>query len=243
MAIKNKKLGKYDPLTIKHICDQIDHFAQMGFPIDAVREVCSWETIFKSKSSLSFYNKVKTWLRTEEGTLRMSDHWNFIAKNSKEGKGKIENWDPNYIHSKTDIPIEKQWAVGSYNRETKVYKILKTYAASENNRDELIQLREELKLKINEERAKNPFPQDIIEKRKLFKAETKIGSILFKSSNIIGHIIKFDKRKIDGYSRRYFIVKNESSEKEVFIDIDKDFTIVLNNSEYNLIDLQNENFI
>jgi hypothetical protein len=60
-------------------------------PTDARYEIESWKIINKSPYSNSFYNtKNIDWDYKEEGSLRLSDHWNFTI-NDKEQHCKLRN--------------------------------------------------------------------------------------------------------------------------------------------------------
>jgi hypothetical protein len=85
---------------------------------DEFREsVLKWTHASKSPFSDSWYSKPgKTWDHTPEGCLRLSDHWNFIARGE--------------IHCVTETPIllpvgkdgKRPWAIG--RREGDRYRIL-----------------------------------------------------------------------------------------------------------------------
>lgn len=48
-------------------------------PLKAILEIMEWNEIFKSPYSFSFYSKSKDWNDATDGTIRISDHWNFRA--------------------------------------------------------------------------------------------------------------------------------------------------------------------
>lgn len=56
-------------------------------PQGVVEEVSSWEIVSKSPYSKSFYNSKEIgWDSKPEGSLRVSDHWNFESKGEKHCK-------------------------------------------------------------------------------------------------------------------------------------------------------------
>lgn len=75
---------------------------------------CQFPSPFNKVNSGSFYSKEgKSWNYTPEGTIRVSDHWNFYSRGE--------------VHCTTDVPAEKligKWAVGQYNTETGIYNII-----------------------------------------------------------------------------------------------------------------------
>lgn len=75
-------------------------------------EIETWSTVSESPYSKSYYNyEGVDWGYKQEGSLRMSDHWNFESRGD--------------IHCKTDCDITTGWAVGKYSNG--VYKIIKRY--------------------------------------------------------------------------------------------------------------------
>lgn len=84
-------------------------------PDEVVDELLSWKKISKSPYSLSFYNDFGiAWDSKPEGSLRLSDHWNF------ESRGKV--------HCKlntTDEYISKTWILARY--ENGIYVEIKRY--------------------------------------------------------------------------------------------------------------------
>ena len=79
----------------------------------------SWNNIIKSPLSNSYYNATfKSFNDTEDGTIRIADHWNY----------KSSHGDPNVIHSKSigKVPTN-YWAYGIYNKEQNAYIIKNTW--------------------------------------------------------------------------------------------------------------------
>ena len=75
----------------------------------------NWGPIFKkSPYGTSYYNDEKTWDITIDGSLRLSDHWNFYSKATG-----------NKIHSKIDNKPNTQnnteWTIARYDASSKTY--------------------------------------------------------------------------------------------------------------------------
>lgn len=78
-----------------------------------VEELLEWDIINKSPYSDSFYNdKNISWRHKPLNSLRISDHWNFIAQDGD-------------VHCKTDVELYSGWALGKFDGEK--YIILKQY--------------------------------------------------------------------------------------------------------------------
>lgn len=96
-----------------------------SIPFDMIQEMFSWDIIYKSPYSFSFYSKEKSWEKTQDRTIRLSDHWNFTTKNSDA------------IHCQTTEPIENNvyWAFGVYDEKTGKYTITSKQKALVNSKD------------------------------------------------------------------------------------------------------------
>jgi hypothetical protein len=81
-----------------------------------------WKVVFPSPFGSSLYDTPdKTWGHTPEGSLRVSDHWNFRNKKYRNQlpKGQI-------VHCPTDRPpIEDGWTLARF--ENGVYVILEEW--------------------------------------------------------------------------------------------------------------------
>lgn len=77
---------------------------------DIVQELSTWENIFKSPFSNSFYDKKVDWNFKPNGVKRISDHWNFYSKGN--------------IHCATNEIIEDGiFQLGIYNSENHNFEI------------------------------------------------------------------------------------------------------------------------
>lgn len=65
-------------IELKNIYDILN---SKNAPKDVFNEMLTWNTINKSPYSASFYNSYNIdWDSKPEGSLRISDHWNFMSK-------------------------------------------------------------------------------------------------------------------------------------------------------------------
>jgi hypothetical protein len=90
-------------------------FIPVQMPLEFIQEIESWPVVHQSPYSNSYYNLrtgEKTWDHTPEGSLRISDHWNFPAHGS--------------IHCRTDRPVRmrKWWTLAQWRQDR--YIVLKT---------------------------------------------------------------------------------------------------------------------
>ena len=140
-----------------------------NMPLDAVKEIMTWGYIQKSPHSFSFYNKKKDWGYTEEGTIRIANHWNFIYHGDSK------------LHAKTDIPVPiNTWAKGIYNNGT--FLIEKIYEDVGFSKEKASELRSEMKEMLDI--IKVPFPQEIIEIRRNVSKKIKEGKVFCKTDAI-----------------------------------------------------------
>ena len=87
-------------------------------PTELVNEIKGWNSIIKSPYGNSFYNGKVGWNYKEDGSLRISDHWNF------ESKGKL--------HCQSDVPVpDNHWAIGRFDMEQNKYIIQKVIPPTE----------------------------------------------------------------------------------------------------------------
>lgn len=84
-------------------------------PKEAFKEIKKFDFINKSPYSFSFYNsKNITWDYKPEGSIRVSDHWNFISKGKKH-----------CILKDREEKVEGEWILGKYIEGS--YEILKYF--------------------------------------------------------------------------------------------------------------------
>lgn len=100
--------------NILNIGDVMNSIAMVSFPPELILEMSKWDKIIKSPYGYSFYNAIVNWNFKPDGSLRISDHWNF------ESNGKI--------HCQTTTEIKDGvWGLGLYDASQGRYRILKTY--------------------------------------------------------------------------------------------------------------------
>ncbi len=89
-------------------------FIPKSMPDELIKYIYSWDKKKKSPyNNTSWYNDTKDWGQTVEGSIRVSDHWNFFAK---------DEW---HCKTKQDIHTNDFWCVGVYNNG--IYDIIKKY--------------------------------------------------------------------------------------------------------------------
>lgn len=92
------------------------NFKELDFPEEIIQEMKNWKIIHKSPYSNSFYNtKDISWVHKPDGSLRVSDHWNFVDKYG-------------VMHCKTDRHVEckHRLTIGRFDAKTGKYRILKS---------------------------------------------------------------------------------------------------------------------
>lgn len=149
MSIKWK--NKLRPVT--HVAPI---FNNLGLPFEFYEIILKWDGIHKSPFSDSIYDKEKDWEVTLPGTLRLSDHWNFISKNSVHCKTKkfVQN-NSSWTLCKYDIKTDKYDIILSMAKDLtkenklKVKAFLKDYFINCDFVQEAIRRGKELKEKIS----------------------------------------------------------------------------------------------
>lgn len=92
----------------------LNYTAQSKIPHELFIDLLSWSDLIKSPYGLSFYSAPVDWNYKEDKSFRISDHWNFYTRHSKD------------MHCKTNINVPKNtWSLGQYNAELGMYEILK----------------------------------------------------------------------------------------------------------------------
>lgn len=77
-----------------------------SMPVEIKDAVMSWAKATKSPYSQSYYNLApgeKDWGKTPIGSLRASDHWNFVAKQSR------------HCHTLVRPVPPRTWSIGQWN--------------------------------------------------------------------------------------------------------------------------------
>lgn len=180
-----RRKNSTDPYTLSELINVLGRLDIMTVPITALQEIVTWDRIQKSPFSYSFYNKEKAWDITHHETIRISDHWNFFARDK--------------IHCESDPfvdPNTNKWAKGIYNSETGKFKLIEYY---EPNRDKILfnrlleEIKEPLKLKakiIKERNLEDRLPNHIIQMRN-FTNLIKAGKVHYRYNNELCLIKKF----------------------------------------------------
>jgi hypothetical protein len=89
-------------------------------PLDVRKELLKWSTVNRSPYSFSFYNSNDiSWSHKPEGSLRISNHWNFRGTKYDSKGWKVDN--PNQIHCKIkgtgpSYPSINKWLLCRYEK-------------------------------------------------------------------------------------------------------------------------------
>ena len=185
-------------------------------PVEALREILSWDSIYKSPHSLSFYNKPKDWNKTEPDTLRISDHWNFESQMR--------------IHCKTKQSgiTQNQWALGKYDEIEGKFDILEMYDSPRYDKEKYNNLLDELKISRKDYFNKH-YGYDIVEFGKEFVSKIKDGIVSFINDDYNAKIIKFKMGSMMLSSRKIIIDVNG---EEVTLSDPRNFVVAFDGVEY-----------
>ncbi len=229
----SKLYKKFLPIKLHELISNFND--NRDLPYEVVLDLLKWNEIYKSRASLTFYDKRKSWNRTENETIRISDHWNFkidnyfyLIKNKN-----VEGFDPDYIHSKTDIELTAKWAMGVYDRQLGVYKIIKQYDEKENNYEKLLEIKNHIKTlpKFRDEIAKFIPSEETINKRKALKKLMNNNKVIYQyngenyfikninnNANVIGCVSEYgDKCRFNIKKDAELIIENKIYDKNKFL--------------------------
>lgn len=207
---RNRKNG--EPVS-KHL---LQKWIQSGFfndfPLDAVKEIITWEHVFKSPISNSFYSKQKGWGVTHDGTIRISDHWNFSARGTVHCKTKQEGF-------------KDGWAKGIYDKTDDKFDIVEYYDKP-NNKEEFSEFRKQNLVDLKELFFKSGGQQKI-EFGREFVEFIKSGSVIYRDSNIEAPLVKWKMNSLNPW-----LVVMVDGEK-LKIEDPLEFTVTFNGDTYN----------
>lgn len=65
------------------LIDVFNYFSNIKNGIEIFKEIAKFENVNKSPYSMSFYNEEVDWNYKPQGSLRISDHWNFYSEGEK----------------------------------------------------------------------------------------------------------------------------------------------------------------
>lgn len=156
----------------------------------------NWGNFYKkSPYGHSYYNKNKSWDITLDGTLRLSDHWNFYDKKGKK-------------HCVLDKNIQNNtaWTIAKYDEQNDIWNVLISfpYYTSIKNR---INTYHFFKDKVNVYHSLIDELQELTHKGELFAKITPYFGGIPKES-IVGKVLEIDYNKI--------ILKSELEEPITF---------------------------
>ncbi len=209
--VEKKKHNSNEPVPKRILAQWFRSGFLRRIPVKAAQEILSWDYTYKSPISLSFYSKKKDWNHTEEGTIRISDHWNFTARGT--------------IHCKTkqDGITQDQWAKGIYDKKDGKFDIVEYYQVSK--KEEI----DEFKSKFTNDTKQNFLDnggQSVIDFGKDFTNGIKNGAVIFKNDQIETTLVKW---KMSGMNPSLTILVNGT---EVKLSDPKDFTISFDDHTY-----------
>ena len=224
MAKKNNSL----PLSKKQLTSILGTLYKV--PFEALCDIITWDYIHKSPCSLSFYNKKKDWNITEEGTIRISDHWNFIAYKRGRG-GVIEGGGNTHAVSDIDVP-QGTWAKGEYDHINEKFIITKIFGTADMTSDQYAELKDMIKETIPSP-IKKEFPQELIEKRRAFTTQIKEGNVMFKANDGLKLVTRLTRTRLDYINGEEMVVLQQVIKGKKVVKPMPDYIISLNNKEYN----------
>ena len=155
----------------------IEELPNFGVPDSIIELMKSWDIIYKSPFSRSFYSSDDIdWSYKPDGSYRVSDHWNF-----KKGDN---------IHCKTDkkVPDNTHYSIGKYDSNSGLYKIILT----EHTTKYLKRLQNEVE---KEKRLKYLQDPEVIYKKKLFKDSIRNKEVFVE--------LEYNDQKISGILDKY----------------------------------------
>jgi hypothetical protein len=144
-------------------------------PEKALEEIITWKNVHKSPCSYSFYSNTKEWNHTEEGTIRISDHWNFIAERHAKRTGDCR------IHAVTDIPVlpHGNWYKGVYSDSKKCFNIIEYYGEKKKLTKDIIRKLKD-SIVIEEKDRARKFNEEEITIRREFSNQIDLGNVFVK---------------------------------------------------------------
>jgi hypothetical protein len=141
------------------------NFEELDFPEKIIQKMKNWKVIHKSPYSNSFYNSEDiSWNHKPDGSLRVSDHWNFADKHG-------------VIHCKTDrhVDCKHRVTIGRFDSKTDKYKIIKS----------VLRPSEEKRAKIINEFIKDPERiKAKSELKKKIRAKEIRANVIYSKHNI-----------------------------------------------------------
>lgn len=160
--------------TLIGVIVSIDELEQFDIPQDIIDEMKKWDVIYKSPYSNSFYNTTDIdWSYKPDGSLRVSNHWNFSTSKTKlTGR----------LHCKTNKKVlnMSKYTLGKYRLKNDTYDVL------------ISRLTESQQRKIDYKRG-----DENIEKCRTFSERITnheiFASFIFKNEEFSGKVTKLSK--------------------------------------------------
>jgi hypothetical protein len=170
-----------------------EQLKDFNIPDEIIQKMKTWEVIVKSPYSNTFYNsKDIAWGYKPDGSFRVSDHWNFEARDKK--------------HCLTESPVTNTTHVslGQYDRKKGKYKILLTLPKTSHLQ------------RINLGRKKREFMMnpEIISQKKDFKSRIEkkeiIAEVTDKGKTYKGVVRKYTGRELKIENELGELIYNEN---------------------------------
>lgn len=152
----------------------IDELNQYDIPQDIINEMKKWDVIYKSPYSNSFYNTTDIdWSYKPDGSLRVSNHWNFSTNRTKlTGR----------LHCKTNKKVVNnlKYTLAKYRLKNDTYDVL------------ISRLTESQQRKINYNRSNQNIEKCRAFSERITNHEI-FASFIFKDEEFSGKVTKLSK--------------------------------------------------
>ena len=151
-----------------------EELSKYDIPDEIKDMMLTWDIMYKSPYSDTFYDSTNiTWGHKPDGSLRVSDHWNFYTQDK--------------YHCQTSTPVQNNThiSIGKYDRKSGRYIILKSVQTNVN----IAKIKNSI---VKRELLRNP---ELIEKKRLFKKSISDGNVLAK--------LNYKGKQYDGIVRKY----------------------------------------
>lgn len=104
--MSNKLINK--PSGFKQLWELMNNLPS-DMSIETYQSMSGWQHIRKSPYGHSYYDRPKGWDFTINGTHRLSDHWNFVAK------------EKSHCITSVPVPNNTHWTIAKYDKTTETW--------------------------------------------------------------------------------------------------------------------------
>lgn len=91
--------------------------------VEFYKILLSWDGFYSSPFSQTIYSKKKSWGYTQPGTLRLSDHWNFVSR------------DKIHCVTKTEVMCDTHVSLGRFDEDDGKYEIILSIEKPNSNKN------------------------------------------------------------------------------------------------------------